>query len=115
MMMPETPPAATQHGGRLDVVRQPSYAWLGAFDVVREEIDGFYQRCVAHGEQTMRARRSTAPSTVPSKAPEAMASQPIDVLLDRTGLATKSEINALIERLDALSREIDALADQRHP
>ncbi len=96
-------------------VRHFTYAWIGMWGVVRDETSAFYDKCAARGEETLRtARQRQAKRRGARHGPrEAKAMQPMDVALAKAGLATKSEIAALIEQVDALSREVDALAQQR--
>ncbi len=135
VIVPATPSSTAQRSGLLDGVRQLAYAWVGLWGVASDDLSNFYQRCVARGEQTLNARLAAQPD-VPSQVPYAALGQPstaasrrirpmsiinafgavesyhIDVNADGV-LATKAEFDALLERVEALSREVDALVDQR--
>ena len=97
-------------------VRRMAYASLGLFSVMTDEVGTFYEKCVTRGEQKAKeARASTRERQVArrTRRKTAGAGQPIAAVLDRSGLATKSEMDALSARVDALTHEIDALVDQR--
>ena len=111
---------ADGRSGLMTGVRHLTYAWIGAVGIVGEEVGEFYKRCVARGEQVTNEARESARSrraqwrSARQRETPAKTEQPVDALLDRSGLATKSEINALIDQVDALSREVDALAQKRN-
>ncbi len=113
-----TAPAAPQRASLADGVRRLAYASLGLFSVVSDEVETFYEKCVTRGEQranearTSRRERQVARRT---RRNTARARQPVAAVLDRSGLVTKSDMDALIARVDALSHEIDALAEQQRP
>ena len=136
---PATPSSAAKRGSVFDGVRQLGYAWIGACDVVREDIGDFYTRCVAHGEQIVSGGPLTIQPRVIHKVSRSAADGPDEVEPDHAeaakktwitalfvfytdvvarpksrDLATKTEISALIEQDDALCREVDTLAEQRH-
>ena len=127
-----TVPSSTgKRSGLLDGVRQLTYAWVGVWGVASDDIGNFYSRCVARGEQLLNAR---PPATRPEV--NTVVSQPIAAAAGRGGpvswinafvvvkpsridlnveggLPTKAEFDALIERVEALSGEVDALVDRR--
>ena len=83
-----------------------------------DEVAAFYEKCVTRGEQKAQAARAaTRERQVAHRArgKTARAGQPIAAVLDRSGLATKSEVDTLSAQVDALAREIDVLAEQRKP
>ena len=117
-------------------MRQLAYAWVGMWGVAAEDFGKFYQRCVARGEQLLNAQPPAAQPAVKPPAPDtgvtplksavpkkirpmsvfnafgAVESYHID--LNAEGLLpTKQELDALSERVEALSREVDALIEQR--
>jgi polyhydroxyalkanoate synthesis regulator phasin len=105
-----------QRGSLADGVRRLAYASLGLFSVMSDELGTFYEKCVTRGEQkTKEARASTRGQQAArrTRRKTAGASQPIAALLDRSRLVTKSEMDALSARVDALSHEIDILVEQR--
>lgn len=105
-----------QRGSLVDGVRRLAYASLGLFSVMSDEVESFYERCVTRGEQRAKeARASTGARQAArrTRRKTAGAGQPIAAVLDRSGLATKSEMDALRARVDALAHEIDTLAAQR--
>ena len=109
-------PGAPQRGSLADGVRRLAYASLGLISVMSDDVGSFYEKCVARGEQKAREARASRRGRQAARRPRrktAGAGQPIAAMLDRSKLATKSEMDALIARVDALSREIDALAEQR--
>jgi hypothetical protein len=137
---PATPSAAAKRGSLLNGVRQLSYAWIGAFDVVREDVGDFYTRCAARGEQIVSGGPLTIRPRAIHRVSRSEVDHPGEAEPDRAApatktwitalfvfysdvmvrpkardLATKTEINALIEQVDALSREVDALTDRRSP
>ena len=127
---------AGRRSGLLDGVRQLAYAWVGLWGVASEDLGNFYQRCVVHGEQIMNLKPSATQPEAKPQPLEAVVSQPrtaasravrpvsivnafgavesyhIDLNVDRI-LPTQEELEALIERVEVLSREVDALVDQR--
>jgi len=135
---PTTTSSTVPRSNLLDNVRQLAYAWVGMWSVVSDDAGNFYQRCVARGEQVLNAKSSAAQPDGQLQMPDTVMSQPItaasrrirplsifnafgavetyhlDLNVDRE-LPTKAELDALIEQVEALSREVDALADQRHP
>ena len=105
-----------QRGSLGNSVQRLAYASLGLLSVLSDEVETFYEKCVARGEQKAKearaaTRRRQAPRRSRRKTPG--AGQPIAAMLDRSGFATKSGMDALIARVDALAREIDVLAGQQ--
>jgi hypothetical protein len=121
-------------------VRQLAYAWIGMWGVASDDLSTFYHRCVARGEQILNAsaRPSAAQPEVKPPMPDAAvtppkptasrAIRPMSVFnafgavesyhidLNAEGiLPTKQELDALSARVEALAREVEALADQRNP
>ncbi len=132
----KTPSSTAQNSGGLDSVRQLAYAWVGMWGVASEDLANFYQRCVARGEQLLKAQAPAARPAVTPPEPDAAVSraksaaprriQPTTIMnafsavesyhidLNAEGiLPTKQELDALTERVEALSREVDALVEQR--
>jgi polyhydroxyalkanoate synthesis regulator phasin len=131
-----TPSSTAPGGGLLAGVRQLAYAGVGLWGVASEDLGHFYQRCVVRGEQIMSSKPPATPTEAEPHPREAAAGQPhaaasrairpmsifnafgavesyhIDLNADRR-LPTKEELDALSERVEALSREVDALVDQR--
>ena len=130
-----TPSPAVKRGGLLDGMRQLAYAWVGVWIVASDDLGNFYSRCVTRGERIVRGRLPVARPQVKPQAAETGVSQPIaaasgrgkpvswinafvvvrpsrtEVYVD-SGLPIKADFDALIERVDALSREVETLADQ---
>ena len=134
--VPTVPSSTVPRSGLLDGARQLAYAWVGLWGVTSDDLGNFYQRCVARGEQLLNAKSSAARPEVQPLPSDAVASQSttaasrrirpvsivnafgavksyhIDLNVNRE-LPTKEELDALIERVEALSREVDALVEQR--
>ncbi len=111
-------PAAPPRAGLAEGVRRLAYASLGLFSVVSDEVETFYEKCVTRGEQRAKeAQASTRErqSARRTKRKTAAAGQPVATVFDRSGMVTKSDMDALIARVDALSHEVDALAERRRP
>ena len=132
----KTPSSTARSSGLADGVRQLAYAWVGLWVVASEDLGNFYQRCVVRGEQIMNSKPLATQAEANSHSPEAVVSQPrttasrairpmsifnafgavesyhIDLNAEKI-LPTKEEFDALIERVEALSREVDALAERR--
>ena len=131
-----TPSVTAPRSNPLDSVRQLTYAWVGMWAVASDDLGNFIQRCVARGEQIMNASsaarapeqkppasdaavvdpkkakpKSVRPTTIVN-AFGAVESYHIDLNVDQL-LPTKEEFDALAERVEALSREVDALVEQR--
>ena len=109
-------PGTPQRGSLVDGVRRLAYASLGLFSVMTDEVETFYEKCVTRGEQKAKeARAATGERQVTrrTRRKTAGAEQSIAAVLDRSGFATKSEMDALSAQVDALSHEIDALAERR--
>ncbi len=117
-------------------MRQWACAWVGLWGVAAEDLGKFYQRCVARGEQLLKAQPSAAQSAMklpapvtdvtPPKSTVPKVIRPMSVFnafgavesyhvdLNAAGLLpTKQELDALSERVEALAREVDTLAKQR--
>jgi hypothetical protein len=108
-----------------------AYAWVGLWSVAAEDCGKFFQRCVARGEQIMQAQppavQPEAPATESKKtAPKSIrpmsvfnafgAVESYHIDLNVAGiLPTQQELEALTERVEVLSREVEALAKQRQP
>ena len=130
------PSSTARRGGLLDGVRHLAYAWVGLWGVAGEDIGNFYGRCVARGEQILNARPPIVQPEVKSPTPDATVKQPktagsrnirpLSIFnafgavesyhfdLNAEGLLpTKQEFDALNERVEALARDVDALAKQR--
>ena len=118
VMKTEAASGTPQRGSLADGVRQLAYASLGLFSVMSDEVETFYERCVTRGEQRANeARASTRERQVARRPRRATArvGQPVAAVLDRSGLVTKSDMDALSARVDALSHDIDVLAEQKRP
>ncbi len=105
-----------QRSSLVDGVRRLAYASLGLFSVMSDEVGTFYEKCAARGEQKAKEARASVREQQAARRTRrktAGSGQPITAVLDRSGLATKSEMEALIARVDALAHEIDVLAEQR--
>ena len=134
VLVPAAPLA--QHGNPLHGARQLAYAWVGLWSVAAEDFGKLCQRCVARGEQLLNAQPPAAQPAVKPPAPDAAVTSPnpaasravrpmsifnafgaveschFDLNADQL-LPTKAEFDALLERVEALSREVDALAERR--
>ncbi len=111
-----TAPAVPQRVSLVDGVRRLAYASLGLFSVVSDEVETFYDKCVTRGEQRAKEVQASTRERQAARRPRratARAGQPVAAVLDRTGLVTKSDMDALIARVDALSHEVDVLAEKR--
>jgi len=136
VILPATPASTVQGNGPLDGVRQLALAWIGLWGVANDDLGNFYQRCVTRGEQIMNAKPSATQSEVKPTTPEAAVTQPkkptskvirpmsvfnmfgavesYHIDLNAEGiLPTKQELDTLTERVEALSREVGALVEQR--
>ena len=136
VIVPATPASTVQGNGPLDGVRQLALAWIGLWGVANDDLGNFYQRCVTRGAQILNAKPWTTQPEVKSPTPEAAMTQPrkptskvirpmsvfnmfgavksYHIDLDDEGiLPTKQELDTLTERVEALSREVGALVEQR--
>jgi polyhydroxyalkanoate synthesis regulator phasin len=112
----EAAPGTPQRGSLADGVRRLAYASLGLFSVMSDEVGTFYEKCVTRGEQKAKEARASTRERQFARRPRrtgAGARQPVATVLDRSGVVTKSDMDALSARVDALAHEIDALAEQR--
>ena len=116
----EAAPGTPQRGSLVDGVRRLAYASLGLVSVMTDEVESFYEKCVTRGEQRAREAQAATRQRQFARRPKragagagARARQPVAAVLDRSGVVTKSDMNALIARVDALAREVDRLAEQR--
>ena len=131
-----TPSDAATRTNPLDSVRQLTCAWVGMWVVASEDLGKFYQRCLARGAEIMNTQPAAMPPEEKPLAQDAAAADPkkakpksvrpttivnafgavesyhIDLNVDQL-LPTKEEFDALAERVEALSREVDALVEQR--
>ena len=136
MTVPTTASSTGRPGASSADVRQLAYAWVGLWDIASEELGSFYQRCVARGAQIMNAKSSATLPQVKEPARDATAVDPkqagpksvrpttilnafgavesyhIDLNVEEL-LPTKQAFDALSERVEALAREVDELAQQR--
>ncbi len=118
-------------------VRQLACAWIGMRGVAAEDVGKFYQRCVARGEQLLKAQQPPAAQPIAKPpapdagvtAPKPATSRPIHPMsvfnafgavesyhIDLNAealLPTKQELDALRERVEALAREVESLINQR--
>ena len=129
------PSSTVKPGSPSDGVRQLPYAWAGLWSIAVEELGNFYQRCVARGEQVLKAPPAAERAAAEPQAPEAVASRRaaaprrirpmtivnafgavesyhFDLNVDQL-LPTKEELDAIAERVEVLAREVDALVEQR--
>jgi polyhydroxyalkanoate synthesis regulator phasin len=109
-------PAAPQRGDLADGVRRLAYASLGLLGVVADEAEAFFEKCVTRGEQKANEVRASARERQAARRPRsrtARAGQPVAAVLDRSGLVTKSDMDALSQQVDALSHQVDLLTEQR--
>ena len=105
-----------QRGSLADGVRELAYASLGLFSVMTDEVGTFYEKCVTRGELRAHEARASTRRQQFARRPRrtgAGARQPVASVLDRSGVVTKSDMDALIARVDALAHELDELAEQR--
>jgi polyhydroxyalkanoate synthesis regulator phasin len=112
----ETAPGTPQRGSLADGVRRLAFASLGLFSVMSDEVGAFYEKCVTRGEQQAKEARASTRGRQAArriKRTSAGSVKPIAAVLDRSGLATKSEMDALRARVDTLAHEVDVLAEQR--
>jgi polyhydroxyalkanoate synthesis regulator phasin len=112
----EAAPGTPQRGNLADGVRRLTYASLGLFSVMSDEVGTLYEKCVTRGEQKAKEARASTRGQQFARRPRrtgAGARQPVTAVLDRSGVVTKSDMEALIARVDALAHEIDELAEQR--
>ena len=112
----EAAPGTPQRGSVIDGARRLAYASLGLFSVMSDEVGAFYEKCVTRGEQRANEARASTRGRQAARRPRrktAAVGQPIAAVLDRSGLVTKSDMDALSARVDALSHEIDVLAGQQ--
>jgi polyhydroxyalkanoate synthesis regulator phasin len=112
----EAAPGTPQRGNLADGVRRLAYASLGLFSVMSDEVGTLYEKCVTRGEQKAEEARASTRERQFARRPRragAGARQPVAGVLDRSRVVTKSDMDALIARVDALAHEIDALAEQR--
>jgi polyhydroxyalkanoate synthesis regulator phasin len=112
----EAAPGTPQRGGLADEVRRLAYASLGLFSVMSDEVGTLYEKCVTRGEQKAKEARASTREQQFARRPRRTSAgvrQPVTAVLDRSGVVTKSDMDALIARVDALAHEIDALAEQR--
>ena len=135
-ILPAAPTSTVKRGGVLDDVRQLAYAWVGLLGVAGEDIGNFYRRCVARGEHILNARLPIVQPEVKSPTPDTEVKQPktagsrnirpLSIFnafgavesyhfdLNAEGLLpTKQELDALNERVETLTREVEALARER--
>jgi polyhydroxyalkanoate synthesis regulator phasin len=111
-------PGTPQRGSLADGARRLAYASLGLFSVMSDEVESFYEKCVARGEQRAKEAQASTRGRQAARRPKrktAAAGQPIAAVLDRSRLATKSEMDDLIAQVDALSHEVDGLIEQQRP
>jgi polyhydroxyalkanoate synthesis regulator phasin len=131
-----TSASTAEHNGPLAGVRTLAYAWVGLWRVAAEDLGKFYLRCVVRGEQIVNAQPMASQPEVKPSAPDAATAEPkkiapknirpmsifnafgavesyhFDLNIDQL-VPTKAEFDALLERVEALTREVDALASQR--
>jgi hypothetical protein len=130
--------STAEPGGLLAGARQLACAWVGMWGVASEDLGTFYRRCVARGEQILNVRPPAAQPEAKLPVPDAAVTEPkrptpkvvrpmsvfnafgavesYHIDLNAEGLLpTKQELDALSERVEALAREVDALAAQREP
>jgi polyhydroxyalkanoate synthesis regulator phasin len=112
----EAASGTSQRGSLADSAQRLTYAWLGLFSAMSDEARAFYAKCVTRGAQKAQEARTSTRGRQAGRRPgrkTAQAGQPIARMLDRSRLATKSEMDALIARVDTLSREVDVLIEQQ--
>jgi hypothetical protein len=135
-IVPALPSSTEPRSDPLNIVRQLAYAWVGMWSVAGDDLGNFYQRSVARGEQLLKPRTpATRPAATPqepdvgvnqAKSAASRRIRPTTIMnafgavesyhidLNAEGiLPTRQELDALSERVEALSREVDALVDQR--
>jgi polyhydroxyalkanoate synthesis regulator phasin len=116
-----------QRNGLLEGVSQLAHAWVGLWSIASDDLGDFYHRCVARGEQRLDGQPPasdvvvTQPKTAVSRRIQplsivnafgAVESYHIDLNVEGI-LPTRQELDALTERVEALSREVESLAQQR--
>ena len=114
----EEPKAEDLLEAAVRAVRKALLAGIGALDLAREEAEKTMERLAARGEKARDERRKRLKEALSRRRAraarwEAKVDESLCALMRRLNVPTKSDLEALSEKVEELSRKIDAL--QRTP
>jgi len=114
----EEPKAEDLLEAAVQAVRKALLAGIGALDLAREEAEKTMERLAVRGEKARDERRKRLKEALSRRRAraarwEAKVDESLCALMRRLNVPTKSDLEALSEKVEELSRKIDAL--QRTP
>ncbi len=103
----------------LEMARKVLLASFGAVVLAQEEVESFVEKLVERGEiaekdgkkllRELRERRKTEPIAAPAEVAAIEQERRMDALLKRINIPTRSEIEALSQKITHLTEKVDDL------
>ncbi len=103
----------------LEMARKVLLASFGAAALAQEEVESFVEKLVERGEiaekdgkkllRELRERRKTEPTAAPAEVVALEQERRMDALLKRINIPTRSEIEALSQKITHLTAKVDDL------
>lgn len=103
----------------LEMARKVLLASFGAVVLAQEEVESFVEKLVERGEiaekdgkkllRELRERRKTEPTAAPAEVVALEQERRMDALLKRINIPTRSEIEALSQKISHLTEKVDDL------
>jgi len=103
-----------EHRPLLDAARKVLLAGIGAVALAQDEIEDFVNRLVERGEIAEKDGRKLVREVMDKRKKEAEkaedeVSKRVEEVLDRMSVPTKADIEALGDKIAALSKKVDEL------
>jgi polyhydroxyalkanoate synthesis regulator phasin len=111
---PEEPNKEEEHKPLFDAARKVLLAGIGVVALAQDEIEDFVTRMVERGEIAERDGKKLVREVMDKRKhyrqrAEEEISKRIEKTIDRMNMPTKADIDALSEKIAALSKKIDEL------
>jgi polyhydroxyalkanoate synthesis regulator phasin len=103
-----------EHNPLLEAVRKVLLAGIGAVALAQEEIEDFVNRLVERGEIAEKDGRKLVREVMDKRKKETEKAEDeitkrIEVVLERMSVPSKTDIDALSEKISVLSKKVDDL------
>ena len=111
---PETNPEKEERSPLLEALRKVLLAGIGAVVIAQEEIEDLVNKLVERGEIAEKDGKKLVHEVMDKRKKEAVKAEDevtkrIEDILDRMSVPTKADIDALGEKIAALTKKVDEL------
>ena len=109
-----------EHGPLYEAVRKVTLASIGAFAMAQEELEDFIQKLVERGEIAEKDGKKLMKELMEKRKKETAKAEDemnkrVEDILTRMNVPTKSDIEALGDKISALSKKVDDLKKTQTP